>query len=330
MARLGPGPLPDGVGGGDPPNLAAARGGPSLAAPRVAAASVPEARVRGSEPGPAAVRATIRDPALDPDPPLVLVEPDHQWAAGGTPSAVVTEAGGEAGDRRVRWSILQCTADRLRAAPVGDPAVARPVPDRENPGLGDRTALLEPTRIEPTRIDPTRIDPTRIEPTRLDPTRLDPTRAASAGAAPARATPLGTAPGRATPTKVAQARIDALLGPVRREPDGREVREVVVDGWRFLVEVELARRAALRERARRSAAATTHGGPSEVRAAIPGRVVAVAVAEGDLVTVGSDLLVVEAMKMQNEVRSPRDGVVRRVAVGVGESVELGDLLVVIE
>lgn len=126
------------------------------------------------------------------------------------------------------------------------------------------------------------------------------------------------------------AKIDALLGPVHRESDGRAVREVVVDGWRFLVEVEPARRAALRERARRSANAMAHGGPSEVRAAIPGRVVAVAVAEGDQVAVGSDLLVVEAMKMQNEVRSPRDGVVRRVAVGVGQSVELGDLLVVIE
>lgn len=126
------------------------------------------------------------------------------------------------------------------------------------------------------------------------------------------------------------ARIDALLGPVQREPDGRAVREVVVDGWRFLVEVEPARRAALKERARRSANAMAHGGPSEVRAAIPGRVVTVAVAEGDRVAVGSDLLVVEAMKMQNEVRSPRDGVVRRIAVGVGQSVELGDLLVVIE
>jgi biotin carboxyl carrier protein len=125
-------------------------------------------------------------------------------------------------------------------------------------------------------------------------------------------------------------RIAALLGPVRREADGRAIREVVVDGWRFGVEVEGARRAIVRERARRAGGAAHHGGPTEVRAAIPGRVVAVAVAEGDAVVVGSDLLVVEAMKMQNEVRSPRDGVVRRVAVGVGQSLELGDLLVVIE
>jgi biotin carboxyl carrier protein len=62
---------------------------------------------------------------------------------------------------------------------------------------------------------------------------------------------------------------------------------------------------------------------------IPGRVVAVAVAPGDVVTAGQTLLVVEAMKMQNELRTPRDGTVERVAVGVGETIDLGDLLMVI-
>jgi biotin carboxyl carrier protein len=62
---------------------------------------------------------------------------------------------------------------------------------------------------------------------------------------------------------------------------------------------------------------------------IPGRVAAVAVAVGDSVTVGQTLLVVEAMKMQNELRAPRDGVVERVSVGVGETIDLGDLLVVL-
>ena len=62
---------------------------------------------------------------------------------------------------------------------------------------------------------------------------------------------------------------------------------------------------------------------------IPGRVAAVAVAVGDAVTAGQTLLVVEAMKMQNELRSPRDGVVERVAVAVGETIDLGDLLVVL-
>jgi biotin carboxyl carrier protein len=72
------------------------------------------------------------------------------------------------------------------------------------------------------------------------------------------------------------------------------------------------------------------GGPLEIHAIIPGRVAAVAVAPGDVVAAGQTLLVVEAMKMQNELRTPRDGTVQRVAVGVGETIDLGDLLVVLE
>ncbi len=105
--------------------------------------------------------------------------------------------------------------------------------------------------------------------------------------------------------------------------------EVVVDGWRFELEVEDAARAELRARATRARDAAAHDGPTEVHAIIPGRVVSVAVNPGDAVTAGGRLLAVEAMKMENEVRAPRDGVVERVAVGPGETVELGDLLVVI-
>jgi acetyl-CoA/propionyl-CoA carboxylase biotin carboxyl carrier protein len=57
--------------------------------------------------------------------------------------------------------------------------------------------------------------------------------------------------------------------------------------------------------------------------------VAVSVAVGDPVDAGQELLVVEAMKMQNELRSPRAGVVERVAVTAGQTIELGDLLVVL-
>jgi len=42
------------------------------------------------------------------------------------------------------------------------------------------------------------------------------------------------------------------------------------------------------------------------------------------------VLVVEAMKMQNELRAPRDGVVTRVAVAAGQTIEIGDLLLVVE
>ena len=106
--------------------------------------------------------------------------------------------------------------------------------------------------------------------------------------------------------------------------------EVVVDGWRFEVEVEPESRAALRERARRDRGDAGHSGPAEVHAIIPGVIVAVAVAPGDAVTAGQKLLVVEAMKMQNELRAPRAGTVSRVMVGERSTIEVGDLLVVIE
>jgi biotin carboxyl carrier protein len=137
--------------------------------------------------------------------------------------------------------------------------------------------------------------------------------------------------------------VDGLTGPVRTRvllmpPDepptageaGVRRREVVVDGWLVELDVESERRASLRERARRGGQETAHGGTSEVHAIIPGRVVSVSVVAGDPVVAGQQLLVVEAMKMQNELRAPRDGVISRVAVGVGVTIEVGDLMLVLE
>ncbi len=124
--------------------------------------------------------------------------------------------------------------------------------------------------------------------------------------------------------------VRVLIGEDRPAgPAGPRIVEVVVDGWRFELELEDTARAALRARATR---ARVHGsgiGPLEVHAMIPGRVAAVAVTVGDTVTAGQTLIVVEAMKMQNELRAPRDGIVERVSVGVGETIDLGDLLVVL-
>jgi biotin carboxyl carrier protein len=64
-----------------------------------------------------------------------------------------------------------------------------------------------------------------------------------------------------------------------------------------------------------------------VRAPMPGLVVRVAVAAGQRVEAGAGLVVVEAMKMENELRAPRPGVVRTVHVAVGEAVEKGAPLV---
>ena len=125
-------------------------------------------------------------------------------------------------------------------------------------------------------------------------------------------------------------RVQALIGEDHGATATRpRAVEVVVGGWRFELEIEDAARADLRARATRARATGPEGGPFEVHAMIPGRVAAVNVAVGDAVTAGQTLLVVEAMKMQNELRAPRDGVVERVSVGVGETIDLGDLLVVL-
>jgi 3-methylcrotonyl-CoA carboxylase alpha subunit len=73
------------------------------------------------------------------------------------------------------------------------------------------------------------------------------------------------------------------------------------------------------------------GGPAEeeVRAAMPGRVVEVRVAEGDRVAAGDVLLVLEAMKMQNEIRAAMPGRVTRCAVAAGDAVEGKALLLVV-
>lgn len=127
------------------------------------------------------------------------------------------------------------------------------------------------------------------------------------------------------------ARTPVQFGPVRRDRrTGVGRREVIVEGWRFEVDTESEARAGIRERATRAGAEAGTDGPTTVHAIIPGVVVAVAVTPGDAVTAGQRLLVVEAMKMQNELRAPRDGVVGRVAVGERQTIEVGDLLVVIE
>ncbi len=120
-----------------------------------------------------------------------------------------------------------------------------------------------------------------------------------------------------------------VLGAPSVGDGGIRHREVLVDGFRFDVDIESERIAGLRERARKGRVASAHSGPLEVHAIIPGRVVSVSVAVGDAVTAGQQLLVVEAMKMQNELRAPRDGTISRVGVAPGVTIDVGDLLVVI-
>jgi pyruvate carboxylase subunit B len=76
-----------------------------------------------------------------------------------------------------------------------------------------------------------------------------------------------------------------------------------------------------------TAAASVSSGPAPLRAPMPGLVVRVQVAVGDAVTAGQGLVVVEAMKMENELRATANGIVMAVHATVGTAVEKGAMLV---
>lgn len=142
------------------------------------------------------------------------------------------------------------------------------------------------------------------------------------------AVPPGTGPGGG-PADATPSGHHPVVGAIVPGADGSALVEVVVRGWRFVLRVEPERRASLRDRATRPLGVGAGDAPLELRAIIPGRVASVAVVAGDRVDAGQELLVIEAMKMQNELRSPRDAVVERVAVAPGETIDLGDVLVVL-
>ena len=71
-------------------------------------------------------------------------------------------------------------------------------------------------------------------------------------------------------------------------------------------------------------------GPMEVRAQMPGKIIKLLSETGTTVMAGQGLIVVEAMKMQNEVKAPKDGTLTRIHVAEGGTVGAGDLLLVVE
>jgi biotin carboxyl carrier protein len=75
---------------------------------------------------------------------------------------------------------------------------------------------------------------------------------------------------------------------------------------------------------------TFHTKELSIRAPMPGLVVELLVKEGEKVENGQGLLIVEAMKMQNEMKSTRDGIVKNLSVKQGQTVNSGDTLIVIE
>ena len=97
-----------------------------------------------------------------------------------------------------------------------------------------------------------------------------------------------------------------------------------VGSTRFTVEVRDPR--SLRGRTR---AGDDHG-PKKIIAPMPGKVVRLLVREGDDVEPGAGVAVVEAMKMQNEIKSPKKGTVQKVLVSEGATVNAGDVLAIVE
>ena len=154
-----------------------------------------------------------------------------------------------------------------------------------------------------------------------------------------------TVDGRALSASLAQAgvRWTLLVGPASPAPAGsapaagrsyeiavesrgRGEHVVSVDGHGVAVSILDSRRRGPRGRVGSGDA----GGPATVVSPMPGRVVKVLVARGDLVAAHQGLVVVEAMKMENELRAPRAGTVTEVRVREGEPVEAHAVLMVIE
>jgi biotin carboxyl carrier protein len=122
---------------------------------------------------------------------------------------------------------------------------------------------------------------------------------------------------------VLSLRIGNMAYEVKSEPVAGDWH-LWVGSTRFAAEVRDPR--SLRGRSR---AGDDHG-PKKITAPMPGKVVRLLVREGDEVKLGAGVAVVEAMKMQNEIKSPKKGAVRKILVSEGATVNPGDVLAIVE
>ncbi|HXM67578.1 MAG TPA: biotin/lipoyl-containing protein [Candidatus Acidoferrum sp.] len=136
--------------------------------------------------------------------------------------------------------------------------------------------------------------------------------------------------GRAVEVEAILARPDVLslrIGNLAYEVKSERVANDLhlwVGSARFAVEVRDPR--SLRGRSR----AADDKGPKKIIAPMPGKVVRLLLREGDSVEAGAGVAVVEAMKMQNEIKSPKKGTVQKILVSEGTPVNAGDVLAIVE
>ena len=122
---------------------------------------------------------------------------------------------------------------------------------------------------------------------------------------------------------VLSLRIGNQAYEVKSERIGTE-QYLWIGGARFAAEVHDPR--SLRNRVHTA----DDQGPRKLTAPMPGRVVRVLLAAGTIVESGAGVLVVEAMKMQNEIKSPKKGTIQKIMVSAGTAVNAGDVLAIIE
>lgn len=113
----------------------------------------------------------------------------------------------------------------------------------------------------------------------------------------------------------------------RAQGKGRGRYELSVGGFRLEVEALDERARAIRDLSR---ASERPAGPTQLTAPMPGLVVRVSVKDGERVRAGQGLVVMEAMKMENELKAASAGIVRKIAVSAGSAVEKGALLLELE
>ncbi len=129
-----------------------------------------------------------------------------------------------------------------------------------------------------------------------------------------------------TPVRLVTIGDEVYRVQVRRRP-GRSAYTLWVDGHRFEAEALDERTRTIRDI---SAGAAKPSGPAPVVAPMPGLVVRINVAVGDVIPAGHGVIVMEAMKMENELRAATGGRVKAVHAEVGAAAEKGAILVELE